>query len=162
MQSLIDYYTHPSVRPELAQESTVKLRLMGNFLEAFACERYAEGVSKAIFTLFDATFETLETLIMINRNGQMPQLKYEFGWIDANGQARSSGLITGTIVTFQPSWTYQGVRLNFEVVEELIDVISRERIKLQESSLDTNGAPCGFQRRFTFGNATMDAVPGIS
>lgn len=48
------------------------------------------------------------------------------------------------------------------VIEELVDVVSGIGFEIGEASLDANRAPCGFERRFTIGDTTVDAVPGAA
>jgi len=92
--------------------------IMGEFLEQFTQRRLSHDASIAEFTLFDPTFDNLETLILASNEGDQPLIAYEFGWIDSEtGSRRSSGLIYGRVSWYKPQWTFQGMRLQFEVVE---------------------------------------------
>ena len=107
-----------------------QINLIPDFLEEYHEKRFAgetfslfggAGVSTggriAKFILFDPSWDFLENAILPNKN----QIKWEIGWVGPEGdpdrEARS-GLRHGHVIAYKPTFTWQGNRLEIEVVDQ--------------------------------------------
>jgi hypothetical protein len=106
----------------------VELNVIPNFLTRFTHELRADGkIGKATIELFDPTWELVEDVIINGRERAV----FQYGWRDANRNIVAVSMQRkGRVMKYQPSFQDNGVTLNFEIVDTVIqkeqEVESRE------------------------------------